>query len=64
MSTLSLLRLERDQHDVVFTEVELLLEFSVTADFHSADFHGRAAVFRFDLGDLGPRDCAGEPKSR
>ena len=56
--------LERDQHGVVFAEVELLLKFSVTADLHGADFHGRAAVFGFDLATWALVSCAGEPKSR
>ena len=38
--SLSALRFERDQHDVVFTEIELLLEFSVAANLHGADIDG------------------------
>jgi hypothetical protein len=46
------LRLERDQHGINFAEVELLLEVSVAADFHGADFERRAGAFGFDLRDL------------
>ena len=46
------LRFERDQHDIVFSKVELLLEFSVTADLQGLSFQRRATVFGFDFSDL------------
>ena len=46
------LRLESDQHGIIFAKVELLLEVSVAADLHGADFQRRAAVFGFDFSDL------------
>lgn len=50
------LRLERDQHDVVFAEVELFLKLSVAANHHGADFERPAAVVGFDFGDLRLRE--------